>query len=472
MFTQLLGEDFLRYVYDKDKGTSVDEHILSTLVDYNHDQWESEYLNQPTTAMQDMPSKGHGPKHPTQDTSQKPPKKICLGNETSQKKVIILDEDDTEEANCSNNGSEHQLSSAISTASTRAELAALATLIPPVSSFTGSLSPMLGQGAGSDLLFTNPFCVVQRPCQAVIERAEALLTDERKKGNSPFGVVIPGLGQFSKQGLRILKKFCAISETKHKVSSEARWLSDVNCTQRELECLQTVLWNKPTGSRILVCDHKAIDVLSFSDLTEERYIDSFVIDVSISKYIEESYLKGQEDTLYLPTDIFQWMQVQDKGFKLRKLKERASQVALFENVCQILVPVFMVNHWGLIYVNFSDKHLYFDDGLTSVVPQVALPLVKDALGLLLELFPGHPSLQTKFWHSIEGFVRFGMPSQLPIDGKMIGVGSCGIGVIMAARDFIRNGPATVNNIKWRYSNMDNHRKELMLQILRWAGYDC
>ena len=221
MFTQLLGEDFLRYVYDKDKGTSVDEHILSTLVDYNHDQWESEYLNQPTTAMQDMPSKGHGPKHPTQDTSQKPPKKICLGNETSQKKVIILDEDDTEEANCSNNGSEHQLSSAISTASTRAELAALATLIPPVSSFAGSLSPMLGQGAGSDLLFTNPFCVVQRPCQAVIERAEALLTDERKKGNNPFGVVIPGLGQFSKQGLRILKTFCAISETKHKVSSEA-----------------------------------------------------------------------------------------------------------------------------------------------------------------------------------------------------------------------------------------------------------
>ena len=53
-----------------------------------------------------------------------------------------------------------------------------------------------------------------------------------------------------------------------------------------------------------------------------------------------------------------------------------------------------------------------------------------------------------------------MPSQLPIDGKMIDVDSCGIGVIMAARDFIRNGPATVNNIKWRYSNMDNHRKDM------------
>ncbi|RMX37808.1 hypothetical protein pdam_00024988, partial [Pocillopora damicornis] len=159
-----------------------------------------------------------------------------------------------------------------------------------------------------------------------------------------------------------------------------------------------------------------------------------------------------------------WMQVQDKGFKLGKLKERASQITLFDNVCQILVPVFMVNHWGLIYVNFADKQVHFDDGL------VALLLVKDALNLLLELYPDNPSLQTKFWLSMQGFLCFGMPSQLPVDDKMVGVGSCGIGVIMAARDFIQDGPKTVNNIKWRDSNMHNHREELMLQILKWAGY--
>ena len=140
-------------------------------------------------------------------------------------------------------------------------------------------------------------------------------------------------------------------------------------------------------------------------------------------------------------------------------------------MCQIVLPVFMVNHWGLIYVNFADKHLYFDDGLTAVVPPTALPFVKDALGLLFKLCPQHPSLQTKFWYPIQQFMCFGMPSQLPVNNKMIGFGSCGIGVIMAARDFMRNGPATVNNIKWRYSNMHKHRKELMLQIIRWAGYN-
>ena len=36
------------YMYDKDKGTSVDETIESNLLEYHHDQWESEYLQQQT----------------------------------------------------------------------------------------------------------------------------------------------------------------------------------------------------------------------------------------------------------------------------------------------------------------------------------------------------------------------------------------------------------------------------------------
>ena len=115
--------------------------------------------------------------------------------------------------------------------------------------------------------------------------------------------------------------------------------------------------------------------------------------------------------------------------------------------------------------------MHFDDGLMSVVPPVALLFVKDALNLLLELYPDHPSLQTKFWLSIQGFLHFGMPSQLPVDDKMVGVGSCGIGVIMAARDFIQDGPklSTISSGHIPII-MHNHRKELMLQILKWAGY--
>ena len=98
LFTQLFGEVFLRYVYDKDKGTSVDEHIVSTLVEYSHDQWESVYLNQQTAAQQDTPATGRGPNYLAfADTSPKAPKKMFLGSQTPQEKVIILDEEDDTE---------------------------------------------------------------------------------------------------------------------------------------------------------------------------------------------------------------------------------------------------------------------------------------------------------------------------------------------------------------------------------------
>ena len=88
------------------------------------------------------------------------------------------------------------------------------------------------------------------------------------------------------------------------MTAEATWLAEVDCTQRELELLQSVLWDRPATSSLLARDHKAIDVLSFSKLAEERYIDSFAIDVCISKYTEECHLQGKKDTLYLPTDFF------------------------------------------------------------------------------------------------------------------------------------------------------------------------
>lgn len=224
-------------------------------------------------------------------------------------------------------------------------------------------------------------------------------------------------------------------------------------------------------SAILRCGNKAIDALSFCDLVGERYIVSFVIDVCINKYVEESYIQGRQDTLFFPTEFFHWMNCDDKVFQLTQLEERASQVIIPITLLQILVPVHKVNHWGLIYVNLAGQLLHFDDGLTSLVPSTALPHIKEALNLLHELHPYHPSLQTRFWQSSQGFSRFGMPSQVPVDKKMIGAGSCGIGVIMAARDFIQKGPCSVNNFQWRFCDMDKHRKDLMLQILCWAGHD-
>lgn len=46
-----------------------------------------------------------------------------------------------------------------------------------------------------------------------------------------------------------------------------------------------------------------------------------------------------------------------------------------------------------------------------------------------------------FWASADDFERFGMPSQIDCHQTGQGTGSCGVGVILSARDFIFKGAA-------------------------------
>lgn len=113
--------------------------------------------------------------------------------------------------------------------STRAELAALGALIPPVSSITSIQTPLHVQEVYNNPTFVDPFNLAQRPCESVVNRAEKLLRDEQRKGNHPTGIAIQSFGQFSEAGLRVIRWFCSVAETKCKVAAEARWISMLRC---------------------------------------------------------------------------------------------------------------------------------------------------------------------------------------------------------------------------------------------------
>jgi len=128
----------------------------------------------------------------------------------------------------------------------------------------------------------------------------------------------------------------------------------------------------------------------------------------------------------------------------------------------------MPNHWGLVVLDLANMNIYFDDRPTSVVPPTVRPAIKELLHMLAEMHPSHPNLQTQFWQRCNYLSRFGMPSQAPVDSRMIGTGGCGIGVIMAAKAFLEKGSLYIRNFQWCYCDMDLHRKDLMLQILNWS----
>lgn len=224
----MFGGDFLKYTYDRDHGTKIDEDLASHILDYSHGHWESKYGT--NHADQDVKNgKLCLPGLTSRSTSQCPAAKEkkastrCLSEDSaspimsmplSVKAVVVEVEDDTDAVNLQAQPS--ALQCAVKKATTRAEVAAFYHILPLVACRpSANISPVYGRLSTSD-----PFSLHERPCENDIKKARKLLSYERKAGRTPSGIKIEGKGEFSETSLSVLNNFCRIAETYHKVSSE------------------------------------------------------------------------------------------------------------------------------------------------------------------------------------------------------------------------------------------------------------
>lgn len=383
-FKQMFGGDFLSYTYSKDHGTSINEEVSSSILEYNHQHWEVEYAKSLTN---DEEGEAHSTLQDETKNFCKPEAKVEIEAPTTKaakpaskhaRLCKVSDDSLSDESSVIGPVSpdaadmkEHHsgLRISMANATTRAEVAALYSLLPPLSTLctsTTALHPVFG------LPLDNPFDLDVRPCETVVDRARTLLATEKRKGTNPSGVKITGMGQFSEEGLAFLKQFCAIADTNRKVSSEANWLAHLKCSSADVGWLQKALWHHSASTVILRHGIKSIDVTSFSDLVEERYIDSFVINISIAKFIEEARASGKDDTLYFPSEVYEWLKSSKKEFKQAKLAKETSKMKSFYQLKRILLPVHMPNHWGLSCVDLPSMKMYFDDELRTTVSRSGL----------------------------------------------------------------------------------------------------
>ncbi|XP_028517648.1 uncharacterized protein LOC114575975 [Exaiptasia diaphana] len=168
-----------------------------------------------------------------------------------------------------------------------------------------------------------------------------------------------------------------------------------------------------------------MDASSLSTLVKERYMDNFLIDTVITKYLEEN-----KSTIcaFLPTEAFDWLLSNDHNFIVNKLKGVLSH---FHGFQILLLPLHMQHaHWGLIVIDFQRQQVLFDDGFHLDPGHLVMKNVKKIMQYVGEIFSNIPSFD-----DVNSFHHFGMPSQpsSPAEGS----GSCGVGVILSARD-IRN----------------------------------
>ena len=125
------------------------------------------------------------------DISQLTPMDVSFEMKQSEQTPInVKKEDSVMEKHSFDSGSD--LCVTIAEAKTRAEEAALFTLLPPMSRSSASvLQPVYGEMPASDC-----YTPKEHPCESVIEKAQMLLVDHRKK--KEYLHLIVGIGQFSK----------------------------------------------------------------------------------------------------------------------------------------------------------------------------------------------------------------------------------------------------------------------------------
>lgn len=135
----------------------------------------------------------------------------------------------------------------------------------------------------------------------------------------------------------------------------------------------------------------------------------------------------------------------------------------------ILSPIHFDSpkHWGLICFDTTTKTIYFDDGLKVSPPRDTVTVVKNMLGGF-EALANTTAFQEENWNlptPTSPLPRIHMPQQTT-SGE--GSGSCGIGVILAVRDIIKD-ETCLPPFTWSFGNMFQLRKELMNLILDWKS---
>ena len=293
----------------------------------------------------------------------------------------------------------------------------------------------------------------------------------KKQGKEcPTGVIIPKLGTFSRSGITILKKFCKIASLKAVVRSEERWLNENpdRLSVAEICAIKEILWNHGENTTVLRAGGKSFDVASFSTLVGERYLDNFVIDVCILSFLQD--FQGKSKALYLPSEAHTWLSTKDSQFIHRKLLGVLSTSKVKE-LDLLLCPLHMnQSHWGLIVIDLLHRKLMFDDGYKLKPSTSVLPTIKHILDVFHQLRPDAHCFGNSFWASADHFERFGMPSQADCGEMGQGSGSCGVGVILAARDFLSKVAfVAMPQFEWQYSQMRCLRKQLMLQVIKWRS---
>lgn len=273
------------------------------------------------------------------------------------------------------------------------------------------------------------------------------------------------LGVFDYRALEIWMKALTAASIKRKVKEEERWFCYSNgaLTASQIQEVGSLLFDSKPQQEILHIHDVIVDANDLSTLVAERYLTGFMIDGACLKYSEEAISTGSQ-ALYLPSFTQTWA----SGGNLVRLKSKLKPYVCGKDLSEIhwiLTPIHVNgNHWGLLCLNMVLRQVFYDDGLKLNPPSNICEIIQMLIEATCCISVSKQPLPTTNWNITLPIKRFGMPKQ-PLVGE--GCGSCGVGVILAAHDFLNVNLPSVPNFLWKFEDMTKHRQMILYQFVKW-----
>lgn len=281
------------------------------------------------------------------------------------------------------------------------------------------------------------------------------------KVNSGSRMTVKAISSPSTEKCASSKRSIRGKKARSKVLEETNWLGKFH--DADATAIGTILKESCPQDEILRQGSCIMDTRDFSTLACERYVTGFTIDVICLKLLEH---QTQSSAIYLPSYTQTWAR-QGLQFLSQRIKPFFPP-SHSSNINYILTTIHdrAHQHWGMVCLHIPLKTVFYDDGLKASPPDDTVTVARTIIQASQMIAGTESNIVEDEWNCALPFPRFNMPVQTQ---HGVGSGSCGVGVILAVRDFIRYDKNDLPNFAWKYENMSELRKQLMVQVLKWRN---
>ena len=313
----------------------------------------------------------------------------------------------------------------------------------------------------------NPLELSQIPPLRIVNASEKALRQAHNDNVSNAAVLIGGLGVFDRESLTIIRQYHRLKDIQKDIVFERDWIKDAFIKESEAnrKMVESAFFNNQCGQKKFIVSRKGSRVNSqvLSTFCGERYLSDESINILLDHYCSKANeFERKTSFVALPAHLSNTRTAD--AVRAATIRRRFLNIDMNE-VEYIFVPIHLQDlmHWGLGVICLNENVVNYDDGFHLPKSTNLVKVCNQIIQVLKEM--PHSKIKGPASQPFH-FERLNppMPSQNLGPYQKHGQGSCGVAVILCARDLCERR----KDFNWSFNESHFHRAELMVELAKLA----